>query len=416
MDRKDQIALLKDDIEAWNAWRAAHPEVKIDLRDASLSGKELMYAVLNDGDLFRADLTGADLTGAKLIETNLCEAILKDSVLTDATLDYANLRRARLTGAQLDGAALINADLSGAELENVNLRGADLIEADLTGASLKKATCNAANFRATLLIDANLEDATLKGANFAKANLTDAILTRTDLARAFFGGTKFVCSTLREATGLKTGRHDDESEIDRETMARSGDLDASFLRGCGKSEWEIALNHMFHTVTTANEAERLLQEILALLKNRPRYYSCFISYSRQQSQFANRLYESLRAKEVTCSMDRIDLLGGGYLDKIIAEAIEKNDRVLLCCSHDSLISGYVEKEINLAFKKEQAASRHGDTAHVLIPLDLDGYVHSWSHEHGKEIQNRMIMDFKHWKAEGAFKEAFNKLLQTIKIQ
>ena len=71
MADKEQVELLKSDVEAWNQWREANPTIEPDLRKANLS-----WAVLSGADLSEADLYGADLTEAKLIGANLIEAVL----------------------------------------------------------------------------------------------------------------------------------------------------------------------------------------------------------------------------------------------------------------------------------------------------------------------------------------------------
>ncbi len=97
MANQQQIAHLKEGVEAWNAWRAAHRDVNPDLSGAPLRG---------------LDLTGADLEGANLKE---------------ADLRGANLAEANLTGADLAGANFFKAILNGANLAGANLTGAQFV-------------------------------------------------------------------------------------------------------------------------------------------------------------------------------------------------------------------------------------------------------------------------------------------------
>ena len=97
MANEEQTAHLKEGVEAWNAWRAAHREVSPDLPGAPLRGLDLTGA-----ELEKANLKGADLRG-----TNLGEANLK--------------------GANLEGANFFKAILNGANLANANLRGAQFL-------------------------------------------------------------------------------------------------------------------------------------------------------------------------------------------------------------------------------------------------------------------------------------------------
>lgn len=148
------VAVVMQGAAAWNAWRAANPDVKPDLPYARLqqtdfSGANISKAVifmsslhaakLNGTDLSRADLSGAHLSDADLTEANLSSANLSGAFLPAANLMRANLAGANLTGAYLTGANLTGANLTGAYLTGANLEGAILVAAQLTGADLQGA-------------------------------------------------------------------------------------------------------------------------------------------------------------------------------------------------------------------------------------------------------------------------------------
>ena len=132
--------LLTQGVPAWNAWRTAHPDADVALRDRPLQA----LAALG-GRLVGIDLHGALLAGA-------------DLGLTD--LGQADLRGADLQGAQLNSADLPGARLQGANLCGANLRGATLTQADL---------------RDTMLVRARLAGAVLADANLTRANLAAAL-------------------------------------------------------------------------------------------------------------------------------------------------------------------------------------------------------------------------------------------------
>jgi uncharacterized protein YjbI with pentapeptide repeats len=91
MANNEQVDLLKQGAQAWNAWRAEHTEATVDLSDGALRGLDLRHADLSGADLRRADLRGANLSGAKLV---------------GARLEGANLFKAAIEGADLNGADL----------------------------------------------------------------------------------------------------------------------------------------------------------------------------------------------------------------------------------------------------------------------------------------------------------------------
>jgi uncharacterized protein YjbI with pentapeptide repeats len=52
----EQLALLKNDVAAWNAWRENNPKMEIDLTEADLTGANLYVANLIDANLHGAKL------------------------------------------------------------------------------------------------------------------------------------------------------------------------------------------------------------------------------------------------------------------------------------------------------------------------------------------------------------------------
>jgi uncharacterized protein YjbI with pentapeptide repeats len=109
----DYLNLLKEGVDAWNAWRAKEPSIRPNLSRADLSGANLRGA-----DLHGAKLNGANLSKADLQETNLREASLKG-----ADLQEANLSRADLSRADLEFAILIDTDLTEADLRGCRVYG-----------------------------------------------------------------------------------------------------------------------------------------------------------------------------------------------------------------------------------------------------------------------------------------------------
>jgi len=100
MADKQHFELVMRDVDAWNNWRAHHPEEKPDLSFAVMRGADLMLANLSHAVLCEADLVLANLRGADL---------------RHADLRGANLVGARLTGVDLAHANICGADLSTAE-------------------------------------------------------------------------------------------------------------------------------------------------------------------------------------------------------------------------------------------------------------------------------------------------------------
>jgi uncharacterized protein YjbI with pentapeptide repeats len=199
--------LLDDDVRCWNRWRAENPEIYPDLRDLSLSrrqlasanlsrcnlsGAHLNHTNLKNCDLFRANLNGASLQGADLTGANCCEMEAAGANLSAASFKAAQITNANLTGAHLTDVSFEAADLSGSNLSRSNLfqatlRSANLTNSqmvwsnltrvDLTGADLQACDLTGASF-----IEADLSDAVLKFANLRYARFVDCRLERTNVS------------------------------------------------------------------------------------------------------------------------------------------------------------------------------------------------------------------------------------------
>jgi hypothetical protein len=127
----EHLAILKEGVETWNAWRRDHDSIRPDL-----TGANLIEADLSNADLTGAILRGVSLTGANLIDANLAGAFALGAYAAWAVLLGANLIGVNLVEADLAGADLSMADLTGANLTGANLTGASLVETNLKKAIL----------------------------------------------------------------------------------------------------------------------------------------------------------------------------------------------------------------------------------------------------------------------------------------
>ncbi|MEL6351337.1 MAG: pentapeptide repeat-containing protein [Cyanobacteria bacterium J06627_28] len=98
------VSILRDSIDRWNQWRAAHPG-----QPCSLAGQNLSGGYYYEGDFSHVDLSEVDLRRACLIGANFRNADLSGANLSDAYVDGADFRGAILTGTLLEGVNLSRA-------------------------------------------------------------------------------------------------------------------------------------------------------------------------------------------------------------------------------------------------------------------------------------------------------------------
>lgn len=77
-------------------------------------------------------------------------------------------------------------------------------------------------------------------------------------------------------------------------------------------------------------------------------FDVFISYSRKDSEIANRIYDALVAEGVTCFIDREGISGGADFPTVLSEAIMGAKVLLLVASENSYASEFTQKELTFA--------------------------------------------------------------------
>jgi hypothetical protein len=241
------------------------------------------------------------------------------------------------------------------------------------------------------LIRANLINADLTDANLSYVDLTDANLNEADLMYTVFGYVDL--STVK---GLETVKHHAASSIGIDTIIRSqGKIPEVFLKGAGVPDSII----------------EAIPSLVGSLKPID-FYSCFISYSNKDQDFAERLYADLQAKGVRCWLDKEDLKIGEKFRPRIDEAIRQHDKLLLVLSQYSVRSSWVETEVETALEKERRYKKL-----VLFPIRLDEAIIRTRQARAAAIRRqRHIGDFMCWKDHDAYKKAFTRLLRDLKAE
>jgi hypothetical protein len=358
MANEEHLEILKKGVEEWNRWREENHDLE-------------------------PDLSGADLRDVKLDEVNLFEV---------------NLSQAILSGASLFRANFFLAILHEADLRNADLYGADFYESDLYGANLSQAKLNEVNLGNTNLIRANLREARLYEANFIKT-----IVSGADFHESFFGLTTIADVDMRGARGLETVRHAGPSTIGVDTLYKSqGRIPEVFLRGAGVPE-------------------KFIEYIPSLVTGESiQFYSCFISYSTKDQEFAERLHADLQSKGVRCWFALEDVKGGRKLHEQIPDAIRLYDKLLLVLSENSMESEWVKTEIYHARQDEIRNNKR-----KLFPIGLVDFstIRDWQafdadvgKDMAREIREYYIPDFSNWKDHDEYKKAFDRLMRDLEAE
>ena len=312
------------------------------------------------------------------------------------TLPFAQLRSTVLSHVNLADADLTGAVLAETDLGHAILVGSVLLDADLSGSNLSFADLRGADLRG-----ANLDNAELQGANLDGARLDSA-----SLFHAVFGSTRLGCIDL-SCTDLSWVRCVGPSVVDLDTLRltarglceRSADPGATalFLRRCGAPEPVVDLLCSWVTDGTT-------------------FPACYIAHSRKDTPFALRLYEALQERNVRCWPVAREHLAAEEQQLRLDRGPGRWERVVLCCSKDSLDSWWLEGDVDLAIRKDDWLAREypDGTRPCLVAVDLDGAVNARDDTVARRVSERLVTDFQGWENDDVvFERAFVELIETL---
>src|SRR5437868_5901095 len=176
-------------------------------------------------------------------------------------LSHSNFSGFRLMGIDFRYADLRGCNFTKADLYNANFDGAELDLADFTFANLTKAKLSTSLSNVTFI---------------------ESVFKETDFSGARMSHTTFSGIDLSEAKGLESVSHWRRSYLSIDTLFLSkGKIPVDFLRGCGVPEDFITY-----------------MDSLILALKPIQFFSCFISHSSKDQDFAEQLHGDLQDRGV----------------------------------------------------------------------------------------------------------------------
>jgi TIR domain/Pentapeptide repeats (9 copies) len=292
-----------------------------------------------------------------------------------------NLSGVKLVGDSLDGYDFTATDFSKARFDAVKFWGANL-----DGCSFEHATILTCAFRYSHLERCDFKSATVGLVMFERCNLHESDFTYARLV-----GNAFSHVSLKAVRGLEALEFSNDNSIGIDTFFESGGLPASFLRGSGIPD-------------------AFIQYAASLVGKAIEYYSCFLSYSSKDDEFARRLYNDLQGKNIRTWFAPEDLKIGDRFRSRIDESIRLHDKLVLILSANSVASDWVESEVESALERERR-----DGKDVLFPIAIDEEGFSSQQPWAKDIRlKRHIGDFRKWKSHDDYTAAFERLVRDLK--
>lgn len=317
--------------------------------------------------------------------------------LSSTRLRDLNLKGANLISSNFTDTAIVRCNLSNAALNNTMLFRTIFQGVRLDSANLHDSELNSINFKSGSLEKANLEDTAI-----FKTIFDNVILKNTDFNRAYMAANSFIDVDFSLTKGLESVTHVGPCNIDIDTLYKSGGkISESFLRGCGIPDDFITF------IPSHFGIQKAIQ-----------FYSCFISYSSKDEEFASRLYSRMRDEKLRVWFAPEDIKGGEKLFEQIERAIQVHDRLLIILSEESMQSEWVMTEIRRARKTEIEQKRR-----KLFPIRLVDFetIKNWERidtdsgmDIAAEVRSYFIPDFSDWKNHDSFEKGFARLLKDLR--
>jgi uncharacterized protein YjbI with pentapeptide repeats len=287
-------------------------------------------------------------------------------------------------------------ELVGVSLDTYNLGSADFSSAYLERVSFQGAFCSECSFESAIIFDCVFVSTQLIKCNFRNASIADTTFDASSLGQSDFTSTNLLGNTfahlsLQFLTGLDSVAYSFGNSIGLDIFFESGGLPESFLRGAGVPEDFI------------DYAGSLVGKAIE-------YYSCFLSYSSKDDEFARRLYNDLQGKNIRTWFAPEELKIGDRFRSRIDESIRIHDKLVLILSANSVNSDWVETEVESALEREPKEGKD-----ILFPIAIDEEGFTSKQPWAADIRRkRHIGDFRKWKSHDDYTAAFEKLVRDLK--
>ncbi len=312
-----------------------------------------------------------------------------------AGADAWNAWRPREPGVRPDlrGAVLRRLDLSRRDLQWIDFSGADLQEVYLEDCVVFSVLACRANWRGAKIYGTtfqyvNAEDCIFDDCALIRSTFQHCLLSRASFRGTYLNDSIFANTELRDVQGW---REELPITIGIDTFFRSGGLPDHFLRA-------------------AKIPEEFITYARSLTGIGIEYYSCFISYSNKDDEFARRLHGDLQARKIKTWFAPEDLKIGDRFHSRIDDSIRLHDKLVLILSKQSIDSAWVRREVEAAREREDREKKD-----ILFPIRLDDAIFESNEAWAAEIRrSKYIGDFRRWKSDDDYTVALDRLVKDLK--
>lgn len=405
MTKEEAIGMLiQGRFKEWNTFRTQNKDFIPDLSNSEFSGLKLFNGYF-EKPIMDSGMVMTLSDRPVLSESNLENIYIINSDLRNCAMSMANLKGAKFINCIMDGSLFAGSDLQNCEFNRCSLIKSNFESANLTNSRfeyciLENVSCYNTIFDKSVLVENKIMDTEIISSSLKECFLFSGLFYNVNFRNTNFHLCKFSSITLSKCNltnvnGLRDIIHQVPSQIDLNTFLEYDDLvPCSVLNGFGIPDDLIDF---------------------VMKRRKKEYYSVFISYNHQDKDFAEFLYNELRKKDIAVWLDSKEMLPGNDIYEQINRGISNWDKILLCCSENSLKSWWVDNEIDTVFEKErQLMKERKHKTYSLIPLNLDDYIFDkqWNSGKKRQILSRIAADFTN---PDEYDKSIELLLKSLRV-
>ena len=304
------------------------------LSNSAFASADLSDATLDEVDISHCSFEKANLTGTSLVNAEgenvrFGEAKLLKCNARSSSLTTADFRDIEMIEVDFTGARLMHSDMSNSRLRKCSLEGAQMLGANFTNAKLIETQFHDVNCPNGIFINSDLSNTDLRNSNFSGSDFSGCDLHNALLCNSDLEGANMTHANLHYA-----------------------DLGNANLINVDLYQADLKATRVyFEDIRSSNILTGQLRDG-SLVIERANKVRVFISYSHNDSAFARRLEDALRAKSIDVWIDSQEILPGDSLIEKIREGIDKSQYLCALISSTSIESRWVRNELDIAMNQQ----------------------------------------------------------------
>jgi hypothetical protein len=341
----------------------------------------------------RCELKGCNFTGCSFV----------DCVFGGVKFDGSLFVNSSFSDCNCIDASFVDCTFDGAEIGPSAFQGADFF-----GASFDRSVIHGTNFKGAFFVTSHWTTARTVGANF-----NDAIFGANTVARCHFVHCSFEAVRVVQPVDI-----DYETASSSIGMSLRPLLDKTGISGDTRRHIRRYLRSLQLFLTMLGIPRDAIRSYSGSENFLADHANVFISYSAKDEEFASALHNHLTVAGIETWFAPHSIQGGKRIIDQVSSAIERQKKLILILSENSISSDWVASEIRRAVEIE-----HRTKAQKLFPIRIVDFepIRTWTlfdsdagFDLARKVREYHIPDFTDWRDDLAFGVSVTRLVNDLR--